>query len=143
VTQSIRRMTAAVLGVFGLALVVGSQAPVMAAKAPAPAKAGIISATLAGPPISGIAPFGSARYRERGTTRDFLFEAAAVNLPNGTLIRCFVNGNPVMSAPLLAGTARPLIISTLTGDAVPFVHAGDLVTITADGVGLIMSGIFH
>ena len=144
-TRSKKRMTAALLGVLGLALVAGSKASVLA-RAVQPARPGTIFANLAGPGIGTppIAPFGHARYRERAGVRDFFFEMAAVNLPNGTLIHCLVNGNPVMAVPLTAGVARPAaILSTATGDAVPFVHAGDVVTVTADGVGAIATGIFQ
>lgn len=135
--QSMRRLATAALGALVLTVGVVSAPPVQA-------RSGLlVFAPLSGPALGrpGLVPVGRGRYRERGN-QDFLVEMYNVNLPNFTPCTAWLNGAPMGTAPLFAGIAFFPFLDTLAGDTVPVVQPGDVVTITAAGVGPILTGVF-
>jgi hypothetical protein len=109
----------------------------------AQARAGlIIMAPLSGPALgpSGLQPVGRARYRDRAGQRDLNIALFHADVPNFTLCTAWLNNVPILTTPTFAGIALFPVPHSVQGDVVPFVQAGDVVTITAAGFGAIARG---
>jgi len=105
-----------------------------------------LSATLTGAAISGVVPKGSAEFDVGARAVTFSASAADVNLPNGTLLRVFVDIVGVGKVSM--GTMKLRLVGGAPGNAsltvrkaVPTMHAGDVVTVET-ATAVILQGAF-
>ena len=117
------------VGVFGLS------------SAPAQAQSVDLKIRLTGPAIGQIVPEGSSEYRESGARRSFRVEVNKVNVADGTTMTAQVNGVSVGVLILSGGTGR-LALETERGQMVPFIKAGDVVTVLDPNGKIALSGTF-
>ena len=107
-----------------------------------------LRARLAGPPINGLDPSGSAEFRQRQTQRRFSAEVEDVNLPQGTVLNVFVDPASVCTGTLLGTiTVGPppvrggdLNLDTRNGDSIPRMNAGNIVSVCTAGGRRVLSG---
>ena len=100
-----------------------------------------LRAILTGAPINAKTPRGHVDFRSRSSRKQFQAEVEKVNLSDGTVLSVNVNGVS-LGMITLAGKEGELELNTKDGDAVPDIHSGDVVTITAADGTTVESGTF-
>lgn len=99
-----------------------------------------LTASLAGEPIGGRTPRGTAEYEvnSNGDRRTFAVHVKGVNLPAGTVLRVLVDGAPVNGTITLSGDSRhgKLDLDTYDDEEVPEIDTQTNVVVTvADQAG--------
>jgi hypothetical protein len=124
---------------LGMTAASAREAPKAASlQVPAPppvAKVRVLVALLSGPEIEGVVPTAKAVFQAQQGETSLAVGAANLNLPDGTLLTVALDGVDVGAMIVIGGQAR-LILSPS-----PQVHAGELITISAEG-SVILSGTF-
>lgn len=99
-------------------------------------------ANLTGSPIGGVTPHGNGRYSVGPqNNRFFETEVGPVNLPGGTILSVFVDGNSVGQIRLSVFHNGILHLSSMMGQTVPTVNAGSALEVK-NGTTAILSGTF-
>ncbi len=102
-------------------------------------------ANLAGPTVatSTTAPWGQGRYfADTANNRVFETEVRNINLPAGTLLGVFVNGQPVGEMRLTNVRSAMLRLNSTMGQNVPTIDPGTPMSVR-NGPTIILSGVFN
>jgi hypothetical protein len=102
-----------------------------------------IEARLAGAAINGLVPKGHARFRARDGRRDFNVEIEKVNLPVGTVLGVFVDGQKVGDLVLRSTLENELELETEHGQFVPQVTNISTVVVSNAQGSTVLSGVFN
>ncbi len=102
---------------------------------------GDIFAGLNGSPINGILPRGFIQYELHSSRTELEARISQINLPAGSQIVAFINGNQVGQFSLESGGEGRLRLRSDRGDNVPVVVAGDTTQFKYNGA-VILSGVF-
>jgi hypothetical protein len=102
-----------------------------------------IESRLAGAAINGLVPKGHARFRSRSGRRDFNVEVEKVNLPVGTVLGVFVDGQKIGDLVLRSTLENELELETEHGQFVPEVTNISTVVVSNAQGATILSGVFN
>ena len=102
-----------------------------------------IEARLAGAAINGLVPKGHARFRSREGRRDFNVEVEKVNLPVGTVLQVFVDGQKLGDLVLRSTLENELELNTNDGQSVPVLTNASAVVVSNAAGATILSGVFN
>ena len=106
----------------------------------------MLRSALSGGPIGGVEPLGSAQFRAGGAGGEarFSVEVEHLNLPAGTVLDVFVNGNRLGSITLAGERFRggELELETHDGNGTLAIKGGDTVTVSGPS-GLVLSGVLQ
>ena len=103
----------------------------------------IIRAALSGPAINGVTPKGEAEHHTRADGKRTLeVEVEDVNLPAGTVLGVFVDGNKIGSLTINSFREGKLELETEDGQTVPNVSPGTQVIVKTQAGATIVSGMF-
>ncbi len=106
----------------------------------------MLRSALSGGPIGGVEPSGSAKFRtgDVGGEARFSVEVEHLNLPAGTVLDVFVNGNRAGSITLAGERFRggELELETHDGNGTLAIKGGDTVTVSGPS-GLVLSGVLQ
>ncbi|HYH85433.1 MAG TPA: DUF4214 domain-containing protein, partial [Pyrinomonadaceae bacterium] len=102
-----------------------------------------IEARLAGAAIGGLVPRGHARFRSEPGRRDFNVEVEKVNLPLGTVLGVFVDGQKLGDLVLRSTLENELELNTNDGQFVPDLTTASSVVVSNAQGQTILSGVFN
>jgi hypothetical protein len=108
---------------------------------PTPNNESEITAILTGSTVNGVVPRGMAAYEIHSSRTEFEVNLTQINLPNGTSVAVFVDGNQVGTATISSGVGR-LRLRSDRGETVPVVADGMSCQVK-NGSTTILSGTFH
>jgi len=101
-----------------------------------------IEAPLTGAPINGVTPSGRARHEIEFGHREFEVEVRDVNLPQGTVLRIFVDGAQVVTLALDDQQRGRVRLRTDEGQTVPEITSRTRVVVTNQAGATLLAGAF-